>query len=255
MAQSIPFMICASSVEVPLAAPDGSLLGQLFYRVGYAAGQIESYIGTGGGDGTDDDTAPRRRHRARRHPGVRHREPGTGPDQTAPPARARRRVSPSEVAEIRARMEDAIKDAAETWFVSRVLRPRSLSWPAVLFAGLAATTLSDVVAFFTVPGRPNPYDEEPETLVARYGAGIATTAAYAAVLYPRLPGRPLTRGFLFGLLDVVTEPEGGLIALGRRLAPDLHFPLKPFALPVNEDAGPMARLAFGFGLGLFYRSR
>jgi hypothetical protein len=125
----------------------------------------------------------------------------------------------------------------------------------VLFAGFAATALSDVVAFFTVPGRPSPYDEEPETLVARYGAGIATTAAYAAVLYPRLPGRPLTRGFLFGMLDVVTEPEGGLIAIGRRLAPTLHFPLRHFALPVNDDAGPMARLAFGFGLGLFYRAR
>lgn len=254
MAQSIPFMICALSVEVALAATDGSLLGQLFYRVGYAAGQIESYIGVGGRGDDDAGTVPRGRHRARRQPGVRHHEsePGSG---EAPAPRRRDRLRPSEVAEIRSRMEDAVKDAAETWFVSRVLRPRSLSWPAVLFAGLAATALSDVVAFFTVPGRPSPYDEEPETLVARYGAGIATTAAYAAVLYPRLPGKPLTRGFLFGLLDVVTEPEGGLVALGRRLAPGLRFPLKHFALPVNEDAGPMARLAFGFGLGLFYRAR
>lgn len=236
-----------------MAAPDGSLLGQLFFRVGYAAGQIESYIGAGGEpDDTGVDTRPRRRpHRARRHPGVRYR-PSREPTTPVP---ARDRTKPADVAEIRAQMEDAIKDAAETWFVHRVLRPRSLSWPAVLFAGLAATALSDVVAFFTVPGRPSPYDEEPETLVARYGAGIATTAAYAAVLYPRLPGRPLTRGFLFGLLDTVTEPEGGLIAMGRRLAPGLHFPLKPFALPVNRDAGPMARLAFGFGLGLFYRAR
>lgn len=254
MAQSIPFMICASSVEVALAAPDGSLLGQLFYRVGYAAGQIESYIGAGGASDDDDTERHRPRHRARRHPGVRHRGSDAG-SQGAPPARIRDRTRPPEIAEIRAQMEDAFKDAAETWFVHRVLRPRSLSWPAVLFAGLAATALSDVVAFFTVPGRPSPYDEEPETLVARYGAGIATTAAYASVLYPRLPGRPLTRGFLFGLLDIVTEPEGGLIAMGRRLAPGLHFPLRPFALPVNRDAGPMARLAFGFGLGLFYRAR
>ncbi len=252
-----------------MAAPDGSLLGQLFYRVGYAAGRIESLIGAGRGEAGDNDDDARRRHRARRQPGVRHhdtdagsadagpRDAGprdTGPRETAA-APARPRLRPSEVAEIRARMEDAVKDAAETWLVSRVLRPRSLSWPAVLFAGLAATALSDVVAFFTVPGRPSPYDEEPETLVARYGAGIATTAAYAAVLYPRLPGKPLMRGFLFGMLDVVTEPEGGLIALGRRLAPGVHFPLRPFALPVNEDAGPMARLAFGFGLGLFYRAR
>ncbi len=150
-------------------------------------------------------------------------------------------------------MEDALKDAAEKWVVHRVLRPRRVNWAAVLFAGLASTALSDIVAYFTDPTRPHPLDEEPENLIARYAAGVASTSAYAALLYPRLPGPPLTRGAVFGLLDVVTEPEGGVLALGQEIAPQLRFPLKPFALPVNRDAGPLARMAFGLGLGLFYR--
>lgn len=215
-----------------MASPD-SLIGELFYRVGYAAGQIESYMSRA--EGAEDAEAPAR-----------------------PPRRQRPRPRPPEPqgedGELREQMEDALKDAAETWFVSRVLRPRSVSWPGVLFAGLVATALSDVVAFFTDPDRPRPLDEDPEDLMARYGAGIASTAAYAALLYPRLPGSPLTRGVVFGLLDVVTEPEGGIVATARRFAPQVRFPLKPFALPVNEEAGPLARLAFGVALGLFYRA-
>jgi len=239
-------MTCAPRVEVALTAPDGSFFERLFYQVGYTAGRVESYVSAGTGHPSTMESRPR------------SAVPDAGAQAPQRRRRARARTAdeaPADLGAIRSQMQDAMKGAAETWLVRRVLKPRSISWPAVLFAGLAATALSDTVSFFTVPGRPSPYDEKPENLIARYGAGIATTAAYAAVLYPRLPGRPLTRGFLFALLDVVTEPEGGLIALGRWLVPELHFPLKPFALPVNEDAGPMARLAFGLGLGLFYRAR
>lgn len=212
------------------------MVGELFYRVGYAVGQIESYVARGS-DTEDDDATPRPRRRQRSAP--------------APTPRRERR---DDGEDMRGQMEEALKDAAETWFVSRILRPRHISWPAVLFAGLTATALSDLVAYYTDPERRFPYDDDAEELVARYGAGIASTAAYAAVLYPRLPGTPVTRGLTFGLLDVVTEPEGGIIAIARRVAPQLRFPLKPFAMPVNEDAGALARMAFGLALGLFYRA-
>lgn len=214
-----------------MASPEGSVIGELFYRIGYAAGQVESYVARRD-ETAEAPTRPRRRHR---------RSPERRPAETG-------------VAELREQMEEALKDATEKWVVSRVLRPRPVHWGAVLFAGLASTALSDVVAYFTDPTRAHPLDEDPETLIARYAAGVASTSAYASLIYPRLPGSPLTRGAVYGLLDVVTEPEGGVLALGRELAPALRFPLKPFALPVNQDAGPLARMAFGLGLGLFYRA-
>lgn len=211
------------------------MMGELFYRVGYAVGQIESYVARRSDDADGDEAPPRPPRREARVPAPRPERHHDGED-------------------MRGQMEEALKDAAETWFVSRILRPRHVSWPAVIFAGLTATALSDLVAYFTDPERHDPYDDDAEELLARYGAGIASTAAYAAILYPRLPGAPLTRGLTYGLLDVVTEPEGGIIAIARRLAPQLRFPLKPFAMPVNEEAGALARMAFGLALGLFYRA-
>ncbi len=212
-----------------MASPESSLIGELFYRIGYAAGTLESYTG-----------------RRQDEPG----EPAPEPRRKRP--RPSRSIS-TDGTELRRQMEDAFKDATETWLMSRVLKPRPVSWPAVLFAGLAATAVSDAVAYLTDPTRPSPMDEDPEDLMARYSAGIASTSAYAAVFYPRIPGSPLTRGAVYGLLDMVTEPEGGIVELTRRFAPKLRFPLKPFALPVNREAGPLARMAFGLALGLFYR--
>ena len=141
------------------------------------------------------------------------------------------------------------------WALSRLLRPRPVSWPRVILAGFAATALADLVGRAIgerhEPGE-EPYAEGPEKILARIGAGVAIAAGYAAILYPRLPGPPLARGLAFGALEVAAAPRGGLVRLAEA-APGVKFPLQALASPVDEDAGPLSHMAFGLGLGLFYR--
>jgi hypothetical protein len=152
-------------------------------------------------------------------------------------------------------VQNAALAAGAAWLLSRVFRPRDVSWPRVVIAGIAATALADMVGRFRedapAPGRL-PYAEDPEELMARFGAGIAVAAAYASLLYPRIPGPPLLRGLAFGALEIAAAPRGGLVALASE-APGVKFPLQTLALPVDEDAGPASHLAFGLALGFLYR--
>jgi hypothetical protein len=151
--------------------------------------------------------------------------------------------------------------AAGAWLVARVLRPGPVSWTRVVIAGIAATFLADLAARTLDDGlggtgadnRAHDRADDPETLLRRYGAGIAISAGYASLLYPRLPGPPLLRGLAFGALEVAAAPRGGLVRLASE-TPGLQFPLQGLALPLDDDAGPLASLAFGLGLGLFYRA-
>jgi hypothetical protein len=147
--------------------------------------------------------------------------------------------------------------ATGAWLVARVLRPGPVSWTRVVIAGIAATFLADLAARTLDDGshgaRANGRADDPETLLRRYGAGIAISAGYASLLYPRLPGPPLLRGLAFGALEVAAAPRGGLVRLASE-TPGLQFPLQGLALPLDDDAGPLASLAFGLGLGLFYRA-
>jgi hypothetical protein len=149
--------------------------------------------------------------------------------------------------------------AAGAWLVARVLRPGPVSWTRVVLAGVAATFLAALAARTLYDGRADGGAERPtgtpdaETLLRRYGAGIAVSAGYASLLYPRLPGPPLLRGLAFGVLEVAAAPRGGLVRLAAE-APGLRFPLQGLALPMDEDAGPLSHMAFGLGLGLFYRA-
>ena len=126
----------------------------------------------------------------------------------------------------------------------------------MIVAGVAATALADLVGR-SLENRPasgaRPYAENSEELLARFGAGIAIAAGYAALLYPRIPGSPLFRGVTFGALEIVAAPRGGLVTLASS-ARGLRFPLQALATPIDEDAGPLSHLAFGLGLGLFYRN-
>lgn len=152
-------------------------------------------------------------------------------------------------------LESAALAAAGTWLLARLLTPKDVSWPRVLFAGLAATALADIVGRSrdrdVEPGEL-PYAEDPEELMSRLGAGIAVAAGYAAIVYPRLPGPPLLRGLAFGALEIAAAPRGGLVRLASEV-PGVKFPLQALALPVDEDAGPASHLAFGLALGLLYR--
>ena len=150
---------------------------------------------------------------------------------------------------------DSIIGGVAAWLVKTALRPRSVSWPRVVVAGIGATVLADVVGRALGPDaddRDRAYGRDPDTLFVRYGSGIAMAAGYAAVLYPRLPGSPLTRGLIFGAMEVAAAPHGGLARVVTD-TPGLKFPLKDLAVPVGEDDGALANMAFGVGLGLLYR--
>lgn len=151
-------------------------------------------------------------------------------------------------------LENAALAAAAAWLFSRIFRPRDVSWPRVVFAGIAATALADLVGRReeTPDSGALPYAEDPEELMGRFGAGIAVAAGYAALLYPRIPGPPLFRGLAFGALEIAAAPRGGLVRLAAE-APGLKFPLQTLALPIDEDASPVSHLAFGLALGLLYR--
>ncbi|MFW5952474.1 MAG: hypothetical protein ACOCVZ_10200 [Gemmatimonadota bacterium] len=205
------------------------MLGDLFYRLGTAAGWLDAQFQGKAGAGTQ--RPPRE---------VAVYDTGNG-----------------EAADIAddGTVSSAALMAASAWLLSRFLRPRPVSWPRVALAGVAAAGLSDFVGR-ALAERPQPGDEpyatDSDELMARLGAGVAIAAGYAALLYPRLPGPPLLRGLLFGALEVAAAPSGGLVRLARE-TPGVKFPLETLALPVDEDAGPAAHMAFGLGLGLFYR--
>lgn len=152
-------------------------------------------------------------------------------------------------------MESAALAAAGAWLFSRLLRPRDVSWPRVVFAGIAATALADLVGRARDEGSAAadlPYARDPEELMGRFGAGIAIAAGYAALLYPRIPGPPLFKGLVFGALEIAAAPRGGLVRLATE-APGIRFPLQTLVLPIDEDASPVSHLAFGVALGLLYR--
>lgn len=200
------------------------MTGDLFHSLGSAIGRLEARMG---------------------------RNPGTRAKASRPADTGQSEL----VADAAGTAANAAIATTAGWLLSRVFRPRPVGWPRVILAGVAATTLGEMVGRTTdrEVGRGRvPYADDPEELLGRYGAGIALTAAYAALLYPRLPGSPLLRGLAFGALEVFAAPRGGLGRIAAD-APGLKFPLQTLALPVDEDAGPLSHLAFGVGLGLFYR--
>jgi hypothetical protein len=148
-----------------------------------------------------------------------------------------------------------VAGAAGAWVLARALRPKPVSWTRVVIAGVAATLLAELAARVFADTRPDhdgDVGHDPETLLRRYGSGIATAAGYAALLYPRLPGSPLVRGLTYGALEVAAAERGGLIRMASEV-PGLRFPLQGLAVPDEGDPGPFSHLAFGLGLGLFYR--
>lgn len=149
--------------------------------------------------------------------------------------------------------------AAGSWALAALLRPKRISWPRAILAGAVATTLSHAaerLESYVAGGEEGDEPGAEPDLVARYISGIATAVAYASVVYPRLPGPPMTRGLVFGLLEASTAPSGGVMAALRGIAPGLSFPLGSLALPGGgTGTGPVANMAYGLGLGLVYRQK
>jgi len=139
--------------------------------------------------------------------------------------------------------------------LARIVRPKRVSWPRAVVAGVAATALAHLAD--TLEARASsasPDDESTADVSARYVAGVATAVAYASLIYPRIPGPPLARGLAFGAIEAATLANGGILATLRRISPRLSFPLASLALPGAAGSSPAANLAYGLGLGLIYRS-
>lgn len=154
-----------------------------------------------------------------------------------------------------AELVNAILGGVAAWTVKKVLRPRPVSWPRAVVAGIGATVMADAVGRAlgpTSPARERAYAEDPDALLVRIGSGVATAMGYAALLYPRIPGSPLTRGLVFGAMKVAAAPHGGLVRVATE-TPGLKFPLKDLAVPTDDDTDPLPNLAFGLALGILYR--
>lgn len=214
------------------------MIGDLFYRlgtlVGTGVGVVESRVAA-----TDDDS----------------RLTTANPAEPSNPSGAPKPDDTGLTADDSDMLVHSILAATAGWVVKKSLRPRSVSWPRVVVAGIGATVLADVVGRALGPDeedRDRAYDHDPDALLVRLGAGIAMAAGYAALLYPRLPGSPLTKGFIFGAMEVAAAPHGGLVRVATD-TPGLKFPLKDLAVPIDDSVGPLANVAFGVGLGLLYR--
>lgn len=211
------------------------MLGELFNRLGHTLGTLEAELRarTGGG-GTGGDR-PRE---------VAVYDPDSGDVHDL----EHDNPHPSDT------IESAALAAAGAWLLSRLFRPRDVSWTRVILAGVAATAVADLVGRTEKPTESGrlPFARDHEELMARFGAGVAIAAGYAALLHPRIPGPPLFKGLAFGALEILAAPRGGLIGLAAA-TPGVKFPLQALAMPVDEDAGPLSHLAFGLTLGMLYR--
>ncbi|HEX7119253.1 MAG TPA: hypothetical protein VF212_10720 [Longimicrobiales bacterium] len=126
-----------------------------------------------------------------------------------------------------------------------------MRWPRVLLAGVAGTALLELADAVERRLGTVPPDAPPPDGPLRYAAGIATAAAYASLLYPRLPGAPAARGLVFGALEAAATRAGGTFTLLRRLSPQISLPVEALAPPVVPARGPLSAVAFGIGLGLY----
>lgn len=207
----------------------GLTLHNIFYSLGYALGKAESLV---------DVIAAQA--------GVEASGDGRGAPAAVAPHDAEHGAG--------AAIGTAVGATAAGWVLSRLLRPRPVHWPRAILAGITATALSDLATHLEEKDRPVLFPPELEDL-PRYAAGVATAAAYASLIYPRLPGSSLTRGLLFGAFEATAGQTGGTFGLLRRLVPDLALPLESLAEIGVPEGGPAARLAFGLGLGLYSRDR
>lgn len=85
-------------------------------------------------------------------------------------------------------------------------------------------------------------------------AGAARGLLYGALVEPRLPGPPLVRGLLFGYVESLASPWGGLTRLAGRSAPHRQVPVLSALyddLPPDEDT-LADHLLYGATLALLY---
>ncbi|MBX6363314.1 MAG: hypothetical protein IRZ00_05550 [Gemmatimonadetes bacterium] len=93
--------------------------------------------------------------------------------------------------------------------------------------------------------------EAGRALARRAAADLVAAAAYAALVYPRIPGPAVLKGLAFGLLDAGTGTAGGVVGVLEGLAPRLRIPLARLH-PGGVQREAIRALALGLALGLVY---
>ncbi len=213
----------------------GSAFRNVFYTIGYALGEAESRLAdveAGGREAepvpsVDGDSAPG----AERQRGVA--------EVTAPPD------APGAVAGA------ALGAAAAAWLLARLFSPRPVRWPRAILAGLAGSAFAAAAELVERRLGTVPPDTPAMDGPVRLTAGVAAAAAYASLLYPRLPGTPGTRGLIFGAIEAAATQAGGTFTLLRRLSPQIAIPFEAIAPAIVPARGPISAVAFGLGLGLY----
>lgn len=97
-----------------------------------------------------------------------------------------------------------------------------------------------------------PWHDEMSDLLLE---GTVRGLLYAAILDGRLPGGPLTRGTLYGVLEYAVSPWGGVEGLLGKRAPHRRLPMVGSLLERDrseEEESLVEHVAFSVALALFY---
>jgi len=158
---------------------------------------------------------------------------------------------------------DAVISAVGAALVGRLLdamprkrRPGPIRLLHAAAAGAGAAIVRELLRPVT-PGAP---DDRPLADRARGAAltGSARGLLYGALVEPRLPGPPVMRGALYGWVEHLVSPMGGLITLAGARAPHRNIPfVSAFfeELEQADDETLVDHVLFGIGLAALYGAR
>lgn len=121
-------------------------------------------------------------------------------------------------------------------------------------AGAAAALLLDLVRpLLRGDGKLPAID--PDT-AGRLLAGMGQGLVYGGVVEPRLPGPALLKGTVYGSLEYVVHPMGGLSGILGSHTPQRHIPFVGDLLDGldGEEMAYLEHLVFGIALALIYES-
>ena len=95
--------------------------------------------------------------------------------------------------------------------------------------------------------------ETADRMIAGAGQGLV----YGSVVEPRVPGPPITKGFLFGAAEYLAKPLGGVSEFLGQHAPQSRLPILSQVLQEREDHERLwlEHVAFGVALALIYHSK
>jgi hypothetical protein len=137
----------------------------------------------------------------------------------------------------------------------RKRRPGPIRLLHAAAAGAGAAIVRELLAS-KMSGAP---DDRPLADRARGAAmlGGARGLLYGALVEPRLPGPPVMRGAVYGLVEHLVSPLGGLTALAGPRAPHRSIPFVSTLFEELEqgDETLLDHVLFGIGLAALYGAR